>query len=457
MFARPLAVLAVLVTSLAFTTGTASNRGTALASQSLATSYVNTKVDDTSIGTTPSHISYVGFVSVAHSADFGRSDHYSHQRQSVATIYWKGVRLSIQARTSRRFGIGYISTDHAAHVSVSWYTRRNHYRRTVYTTPTLPNGVHTTTVIVSGKHVRKASGVTITVDSFVVTTPAAHFARAPIVEILMENLSYGSVVGNGAMPYVNDTLIPRSMLLTNYDAVAHPSLPNYDALTSGQTDGCGDSCPTDSFAQNSIFGELDVAGDQFGSFDESMPTSCDTSSTSSYVPRHNPEVYYTGLAGSICTSTDLPLTSFDFSSPPDFSFVTPNLIDDIHNGTPAQGDAWLSTYVPKFQAAGAIVIVVFDEGATSDSSGGGGHVFADISGAQITAGKSGISYDHYGLLHGLQNYFGFRASGAAAVLLLSLFPSCIAEQSKRSLVATTAASRRSTRQRRLTAHRSHVP
>ena len=413
MFVRSLAALAVLVASLALTTGAASRVGTAHASQTLATSYVNAKIDDTSIGTMPDHISYVGYVSVPHKADYGGSDHYSHTRQSVATIYWKGVRLSIQARTSRQFGIGYISTDRAAQVPVSWYTPRNHYRRTVYTTPTLPYGVHTTTIVVSGKHARKASGVTITVDSFVVTTLAAHSARAPIVEILMENLDYGSVVGNGAMPYVNNTLIPRSMLLTNYDAVAHPSLPNYDALTSGQTDGCGDTCPTDSFAQSSIFGELDGAGDQFGSFDESMPTACDMSSTSSYVPRHNPEVYYTDLAGSICNRTDVPLTSFDFSSPPDFSFVTPNLVDDIHDGTPAEGDAWLSTYVPKFQAAGATVIVVFDEGATSDSSGGGGHVFADISGAQVTAGKSGISYDHYGLLHGLQNYFGLACLGSS--------------------------------------------
>jgi phosphatidylinositol-3-phosphatase len=411
MFVRPLAALAVLVTSLAFTNGAASQGGSAPASQTPAASYVNVKVDDTSIGTNPNHISYVGFVSVSHASDFGGSDHYSHTRQSVATIYWKGVRLSIQARTSRRFGIGYVSTDHSPQVSASWYTPRNHYRRTVYATPTLPDGVHTTTIVVSGKRARKASGVTITVDSFVVTTLAAPSARAPIVEILMENLDYGSVVGNGAMPYVNNTLIPRSMLLTNYDAVAHPSLPNYDALTSGQTDGCGDTCPTDSFAQNSIFGELDGAGDQFGSFDESMPTACDMGSTSSYVPRHNPEVYYTALAGSICDRTDLPLTSFDFSSPPDFSFVTPNLIDDIHDGTPAQGDAWLSSFVPKFQAAGATVIVVFDEGASSDTSGGGGHVFADISGAQVTAGKSSISYDHYGLLHGLQNYFGLACLG----------------------------------------------
>ena len=40
-------------------------------------------------------------------------------------------------------------------------------------------------------------------------------------------------------------------------------------------------------------------------------------------------------------------------------------------------------------------------------------MFADISGAQVTAGKSGISYDHYGLLRGLQNYFGLACLGSS--------------------------------------------
>ena len=411
MIARPLAALAVLATPLVFATGVASPGATAHARPSPATTYSWLKVDDTAVGTGLSHISYSGYVSAAKLWDYGGSHHYSHTRRSVATIHWKGVRLSIQGITSPRFGIGYVSTDHAARVAVSWYTRSRDYQRTVVTTPTLPLGVHTTTIVVSGKHVSKSSGNTITVDSFVVTTVAARPAKAPIVEILMENLGYGSVVGNGSMPYVNSTLIPHSMLLTNYDAVAHPSLPNYDALTSGKVDNCGDTCPTDSFTQNNIFSELSQAGGSFASFDESMPSACDVSASTSYVPRHNPEVYYTGLVGPVCNNTDLPLSSFDYSSLPAFSFITPNLLHDIHSGTPAQGDAWLRTYVPKFQAAGATVIVVFDEGAASDGAGGGGHVFADISGAHVTAGVSGTSYDHYGLLHGLLDYFSLGCLG----------------------------------------------
>lgn len=415
MLVRRIAALAVLA-PLALAGGLASQAAPAFARASPATSYTFVKVDDSAIGVGPNHVSYKGFVSVKKVWDYGGSHHYSHTTGSVATIYWQGVRLSIQARTSPRFGIGYVSTDHAPRTSVSWYSEHNHAQRTVFTSPMLPLGVHTTTLTVSGKHVRWAKGNTITLDSFVVTTVAATHARAPIVEILMENLSYSEVIGNSSMRYVNGTLVPHSLLLTNYDAVAHPSLPNYDALTSGEADGCGDTCPTDSFKQASIFSELDHAGASFGSYDESMPSACDLGSTSTYVPRHNPEVYFAGIAGVVCTSTDQPLSSFDYASPPAFSFVTPNLLHDIHTGTPAQGDAWLSTFVPAFQAAGATVIVVFDEGATSDGTGGGGHVFADISGAHVTAGTSSTSYNHYGLLHGLLDYFGLSclASSCAA-------------------------------------------
>jgi len=411
MIAKPLVALAVLVTPLALAIGMAPPGAAALARSSPATSYSWSKVDDTAIGTSPNHVSYTGFVSVVKSSDYGGSDHYSHSRRGVATIHWRGVRLSVQGRASPGFGIGYVSTDHAARVSVSWYTRRSDYQRTVYTSPMLPLGVHTTTIDVSGKHVSKSSGTTITLDSFVVTTVAAPLAKAPVVEILMENLGYGSVVGNGSMRFINNTLIPHSMLLTNYDAVAHPSLPNYDALTSGQTEGCGDTCPANSFTQDNIFNELNRAQDSFASFEESMPSACDKSTLNPYASWHNPEVYYANLAGSVCNNTDVPLSSFDYSSLPAFSFVTPNLVHDIHNGTPAQGDAWLSTYVPKFVAAGATVIVVFDEGATSDHAGGGGHVFADISGANVTFGTNGTSYDHYGLLRGLLNYFSLGCLG----------------------------------------------
>lgn len=412
MTVRPFAALCVLVATLTVAAALSSPGSSAVAA-STATAHSSTKVDDTALGASPNHVSYKGFASEAKAADYGGSDHYSRTKGSAVTIHWRGVLLSIQGRTAPSFGFGNITTDLLPRTSVSWYTSGALYQHTLYTTPTLPLGAHTTKIVVAGRHAAKSSGNRITLDSFVVSTLAVPPPKAPVVVILMENLSYGSVVGNGSMPFLNKSLIPHSMLLTNYYAVAHPSLPNYDALTSGQMDGCGDGCPTNSFGQHDIFYELHGAGYSFASYNESMPTSCGQSTSYPYAPKHNPEVYYTDVAGTVCNATDLPLTSVNYSGLPRFSFVSPNLINDIHDGTPAQGDAWLSAHVPKFQAAGATVIVVFDEGTSSDTAGGGGHVFADISGAHVAAGTNGTSYNHFGLLRGLLNYFGLGCLGSS--------------------------------------------
>ena len=62
-----------------------------------------------------------------------------------------------------------------------------------------------------------------------------------IVLILLENKSYNSVIGASAMPHLND-LARQNVLLTNYFAVAHPSLPNYIALVSGTTADISSDC-----------------------------------------------------------------------------------------------------------------------------------------------------------------------------------------------------------------------
>jgi acid phosphatase len=64
---------------------------------------------------------------------------------------------------------------------------------------------------------------------------------------------------------------------------------------------------------------------------------------------------------------------------PQYSFVAPNLVDDAHDGTLAQADAWLQTNIaplianPAFQASG-LLIITFDEGEQTDLNHGGGQV-----------------------------------------------------------------------------------
>ena len=223
-----------------------------------------------------------------------------------------------------------------------------------------------------------------------VAAPAASAAAGPcgtlttapayshVIWIWMENHSYSDIIGNTSQaPYIN-TLAGECGLATNYHNASHPSLPNYVAATSGLavanlsqfTSDCGPSkrCST---SAASIFGQ----GESWKAYEESMPSNCDKSNSGEYAVRHNPPPYYTSL--STCPTFDVPYTQLatDLSNNtlPAFSFVTPNLIDDMHDGTINQGDTWLSTELPKILSSSAYtsgttaVFVTWDEGSGGSS------------------------------------------------------------------------------------------
>src|SRR6266540_5254053 len=62
-----------------------------------------------------------------------------------------------------------------------------------------------------------------------------------IVIIMFENKEFGTVIGNPLMSNYN-RLAREYTLLTQYYAVAHPSLPNYVALIGGDTFGIDTNC-----------------------------------------------------------------------------------------------------------------------------------------------------------------------------------------------------------------------
>jgi phosphatidylinositol-3-phosphatase len=220
-----------------------------------------------------------------------------------------------------------------------------------------------------------------------VAAPAADAASGPcgtaatphsyqhVVWIWMENHSYSEIIGNKAQaPYIN-SLAARCGVAANYHNTTHPSLPNYLAATSGLAEAhlpplsffdCNVSSVCDTSAP-SIFGQ----GESWKAYEESMPSNCDRSNSGEYAVRHNPPPYYTSLAG--CARRDVPFTQLGTdlarSALPAFSFITPNLIDDMHDGTIAQGNAWLAKNLPvildspQYRAGTTVVFITWDEGS----------------------------------------------------------------------------------------------
>ena len=234
--------------------------------------------------------------------------------------------------------------------------------------------------------------------------PPSSATAPPVVLIVMENHSYGQIVGAAQAPYLNRTFIPAGELFTNYWAITHPSLPNYIAMTAGSPLGCAsDACPPGSFRSKNLFAQLDRAGIGWRAWEESMPSNCRASDSGSYVVRHNPPAYFSHLVSTgKCGLWDRP---YPAALPPlhPFTFITPNICNDMHSCSISTGDTWLAGHVPGLLAAGAVVIITFDEGTTDN------HVMTAVVGPGVTAGTSdNHRYRHYGLLGGLESYFGLR-------------------------------------------------
>jgi phosphatidylinositol-3-phosphatase len=232
-----------------------------------------------------------------------------------------------------------------------------------------------------------------------------------VVWIVMENQDYGSIIGSAAAPYTNG-LATTYGLATDYSAISHPSLPNYIALTSGSTQGIADDNDPSSHPLSvpSIFSQL--PGGASRSLEESMPSNCAQADSGEYAVRHNPEAYYTNL-GSDCGNYDVPAgASPDLSAR--FTFVTPNVIDDMHSGTIADGDSFLKSFVPElmatpqYQSGSTAIFITWDEGTSAN------HVPCLVISPYTHGVQDGTPYSHYSLLHTTEQLLGLPLLGNAA-------------------------------------------
>lgn len=254
-----------------------------------------------------------------------------------------------------------------------------------------------------------------------------------IYVIVMENKEADKIVGNPAAPYINQ-LIGQHGLATRYDAVAHPSQPNYLALISGSTQGVSDDGVHDLAGPN-LADQLEAAGKTWRVFAQNVPGGCFTGARASggpdgagtYARKHEPFISFTSISGDPARCANI--TDFAHFDPAaaNFEFIVPNLSNDMHDGTIAQGDAFLRDFVPKildsdaFKQGGALFIT-WDEGASK--AGGGGNVpLLVISPATPPGASSATPYTHYSLLRTIEDAWGLDCLGAAcaATDLAALF------------------------------------
>src|SRR4051794_29765732 len=219
-----------------------------------------------------------------------------------------------------------------------------------------------------------------------------------VVWIVMENHPYSQIIGSSAAPYIN-TLAAQCGLASKYSGVSHPSLPNYIAMTSGDTQGISDDGGPSAHPLKipSIFSQAGTGG--WRALEESMPSNCDLGSTRTYAVKHNPAAYYTNIR-TACAKQDVPLGStLDLSAR--FTFVTPNRCHDMHDCSVQTGDTWLHGFLPKvfssraYRAGRTAVFLTWDE----DDDSSGNHIATlVVAPSVVPATKSSTAFTHYSLL-----------------------------------------------------------
>ena len=281
-------------------------------------------------------------------------------------------------------------------------------------------------------------------------SPAGIPLFSNVFVVMMENLSYSTL--NDAITSGDDGTANFKTFTETYatgddyhgahesGSAVHPSLPNYIALTSGDSQGVSCDCqPLPEAGDCSSFGacttltgncgcnqgvenladQIEKASKTWKAYGEGMGTPCNLADddTTSYAVRHVPFLYYDSIRtdAARCTSHVVDFSTFasDLAgTPANFMYIAPNLTNDGHNPSNpfdhsaniSNTNTFLGTLVPQIVGSaafknGGLLVVVWDE---DDASG----VFSNDDPIPIfvmspyakTKFVSHVTADHYSLL-----------------------------------------------------------
>ncbi len=236
-----------------------------------------------------------------------------------------------------------------------------------------------------------------------------------IVLMVLENRDYSNAMNGNSMPNLT-ALAQKNILLSNYFAASHPSLPNYIALVSGSTQNITSDCKDCFIKQPNLADEIEASGRTWKSYLESMPSPCFLGDANPYAQKHNPFLYFNSirLNATRCDNSIVSLTQLDSdlaaNQLPNFSFIMPNLCNSGHDCDAATADKWMGVMVAKLQASTALgqnslIIITFDEASTKDTSSccglgkGGGKVATILISPLARPGfTDDTAYSHYSML-----------------------------------------------------------
>ena len=251
-----------------------------------------------------------------------------------------------------------------------------------------------------------------------------------IIVLVEENHSFDQIIGSAQAPFINH-LAGQGTLLTGYYAITHPSLPNYIAMVSGDTQGITSDCGDCNVDAANLVDQLEQAGISWTAYMEDLPAACSDAHTAGpYAKKHDPFMDFASIRDNPARCHKVvPADRLDADLAagrlPRFVFVTPNQDHDMHGAGQGGDDAtlirtaddWLGALYGKLAGSSAWredtrLVVTWDEaggGSRDGCCGGlaaGGHIPTIVAGPRVRPGRDGATYDHYGLLRSVEAAFG---------------------------------------------------
>jgi phosphatidylinositol-3-phosphatase len=290
-----------------------------------------------------------------------------------------------------------------------------------------------------------------------------------IIEIMMENTSYKTIIGNPLAPQIN-ALAGKYGLATNYFGVTHPSEPNYLTNIAGSYFGiqddnqfyctpalastdpnCAGTTVNHTINAPTLADQLTDAGKTWKGYFQSLPPTpahliktgpsangpyafkYPSNSNALYASKHNPFVNFADTQNAISRMVpDTRLaTDLAHNSLPNFGMVVPDQCHDMHgtgscpntNSLISAGDTYVGNTVdaimdsPAWRHGRNAIVITWDEDDYSDvgvlgtgccgANPGGGHVVTIvITNTGDHPITDGTAYNHYSLLRSMEAAFG---------------------------------------------------
>lgn len=233
--------------------------------------------------------------------------------------------------------------------------------------------------------------------SVVLAHPAPIPRLAHVVVIVFENHGRSEIIGSSEAPTFN-RLASTYAQATAYDAVAHPSLPNYLALVSGSTHGVTSDCTDCPQSGPTIGSQLSTRRRSWDAYAEGYPGS------SRFAKKHVPFLYFPGGASHV-----RPIARFDAGRLPAYALVVPDLCNDMHDCSVSTGDHWLRGFIaPLLTKKSTAIFIVFDEGTSNQN------VALIVAGTAVRRHSTfSAATSHYGLLRTIETALGLPLLGHA--------------------------------------------